>query len=388
MRLYFPEDFLWGVAASAFQWETPYDHDWKGLVTPDGSKLEETIAHELHADEDAEIISSTANALRFGPDHSRLQAGAYKKLESKAVDEYRRFMGKLKEKGMHIMLVQNHFALPGWFAGNGGWSNEESIDVFVDYARRLVDAFGDMVDSWNTLNEPGAIALEGYMRGTFPPHRKKVAEAYKVLKNLGKAHTQAYRFMKDKLKVEEPIGVSNATMAFEPFTFLGRFPAGFANALFLRLFPDNFKECDFFGMSYYGRVRFNPGAVVGYGKPEKLEEIEHHDDMWEIYPEGIKQTMEYFSDRYRKPIIITENGCCTDDDKLRKEYILKHLFYVHDAIESGVDVRGYFYWTIIDNWELQLGMDYHFGLYSSERKEKPSARLFRKIAKRNHLTLN
>lgn len=384
MRWVFPDGFLFGTSTAATQIETASDNAWRGLRARDGSVLLETIEHEKHREEDADIIASLGNAHRCGPDWPRLQPSAGGQLESAVVEEYRDFLGRLKDKGLHIMLVLHHFTDPRWFS----WEDDDAPALFRDYASRVMDAFGDLVDSWNTINEPTVYLASAYLSGTRPPFMRNPFGARRVLRNLSRGHSLAYRAMKEK-RPDTMIGVSNNAMVFEAEHPLGVPLAALFNRLYMEYVPDHFTEADFTGMSYYGRVAFTPLPAVEILHPGMLDKMERkHDRMWEYHPQGIAEAMRHFWERYGKPIIITENGCCPvgDDDTYRIESIADHLRCTHEAISQGIDVRGYFHWSAFDNFEWDLGRSYRFGLYSVDEKTfkrtpKPSAEFYAGIAR-------
>jgi beta-glucosidase len=389
MKLQFPDKFLWGTSTSALQIETAGPHDWKGIKARDGSRLERTIDHELHRNEDAKIISSIGNAYRFSPDWSKLQKGPNGYFDSKVIDEYRNFMGTLKGKGMHLMLVLHHFANPKWFPG---WHSKDAVPLFTDYAAKMALVFWDLVDSFNTINEPGVYASHAYLIGEFPPHESNPYFAFKALKNMEAAHNIAYDRIKSKLP-GAMVGVSNNTLLYSAENMLGKVTAKIADKILLEYIPDLFSSSDFIGMSYYGRVPFTPFPATEFNNPGKLAKLgKEHDKMWEYYPEGLTENLVRFHKRYKKPIIITENGCCTDDDNQRIRSIKGHLKAAHDAIKQGVDLRGYFHWSTFDNFELYLGKSFRFGLVdvnqkTMERTPKESAKVYAEIAKNNCLEI-
>lgn len=390
MGLVFPSGFLFGTSTAATQIETCSDNPWQGLKARDGSVLVETIEHEKHFAEDADIIASLGNAYRCSLDWPKLQKSAYGPLEASVVKEYRRFLRLLKDKGVHVMLVLHHFTEPTWFS----WLSNRDIDAFVDYAGKVVDTFADLVDSWNTFNEPLGYASSAYLFGVFPPFKHSPLAMRRVLLNMSIAHKSAYRMIKEK-SPDTPVGISNNTMIHEAECLAARPLVALTNWFNLKYVPDLFSEVDFFGMSYYGKIAFRPLPVTEFGSPGMLDALgREHDMMWEYFPQGLKQTLKYFWERYRKPIIITENGCCPvgDDDTYRLRSIQNHLRYAHEAIQEGVDLRGYFHWSTFDNFEWALGRSYKFGLYavdekSFERKPKPSAAFYAAIAKKGCLEL-
>lgn len=388
MKLNFPENFLWGTSTSAGQIETAFDHDFKGLKARDGSVFNRTIDHELHRNEDARIIASIGNAYRCSLDWSRLQRKPKGKFEEDVVKEYRHFLEKLKNKGVTIMLVLHHFANPNWFVEAGSWESENSISLFEDYVKKVVFNFGDLVDYWNTINEPGVYSLMGYVLGFYPPHKKNIFTARKVLNNQSKAHKVVYKIIKEKFS-DAQVGISKNTMFINSDSILGYIPAKIFDKLFMDYVSDKFKEVDYVGLSYYGKITFKPLPIIETEKPGELDKLgKVHDKMWEYYPKGLKEILIRFSKKYDKPIIITENGCFTDDDEVRVRSIKDHLRYAYEAIKEGVDLRGYFHWSTFDNFEWQLGLTYRAGLVSvdsktKKRKLKKSAYFYRKICKNN-----
>jgi len=396
MKYNFPENFLWGTATSAFQIESASAegscHDWKGLRARDGSVLDETINHQFHRLADADIIASLGNAYRGGFDWSRLQKGPKAELERKVVDEYRDFYGRLKEKGMHLMLVLHHFANPQWFAEGGSWDSSQAPEIFVDYVKKMAESFGDLADTWNTINEPSAIASMGYLLGQWPPRKRSLIAALRVFRNLSKAHRLAYRSLKE-ICPDTPVGISNNTMSFHHENILGVIPAAFADKLYINITEDQFSDSDFIGFSYYGRISFDPFPLSEMDAPGKLDRKKReHDKMWEFYPQGIKDVAMRYHEKYGKPIIVTENGCCTDDDIQRVRSISEHLKHLHGAIQQGADIKGYFHWSAFDNFELHLGRSFRFGLVGVDyntpelkRTPKPSAIYYSQISKNNGL---
>ncbi len=389
MDLQFPKGFIWGTSTAAAQIESAFDHQWKGIQCRTGEYFEQTTDHEKRREEDLEIICSLGQAYRMSLDWSRLQRAAYADFNPEVVQEYIEFLQALKSRNMHVMMVLHHFAEPLWFAHEGGFSNRSAIPVFVDFCRKMVDAFGAYVDSWNTFNEPGGYMMMGYFLGIFPPYKKNFLTVLKVLRNMSKAHNQVYDVLKEAYP-EKPVGISKHTMLYQREGLLGWFTEQFSNRFYLGYITDQFhKKADFLGMSYYGRVPLKPMPVSEIDTPGLLSRRGvRHDDMWEYHPEGIATIIRRYHKRYGLPIWITENGLCTDDDNFRIESIRDYLKAIHGCILQGIDIKAYFHWTAWDNFEWFLGPTYRFGLYHTdfktmERTPKGSAAYFAEIARNN-----
>jgi beta-glucosidase len=308
------------------------------------------------------------------------------------VEEYRDFYEGLKEKGIHLMLVLHHFANPQWFVEGGSWTFDQAPDIFNDYVKKMAESFGDLANTWNTINEPSAIASMGYLLGQFPPRKKNPIAAYRVFRSLSKAHKLAYKSLKE-IYSDTPVGISNVTMNFHHENIFGVIPATIADKLLIDSAEDQFSDSDFIGFSYYGRVSFDPFPLTETDALGKLDRKKReHDKIWEFYPQGIKDVAMRYHEKYGKPIIVTENGCCTDDDIQRIRSISEHLKNLHGAIQQGADIKGYFHWSTFDNFELHLGRSYRFRLvgidYNSpelKRIPKPSAIYYSQISKNNGL---
>jgi beta-glucosidase len=283
------------------------------------------------------------------------------------------------------MLVVHHFANPTWFAQNGGWLNNENVDAFLDYAKKLVSTFGEYVWIWNTFNEPNLYCSMAYVEGEFPPFKRNLFSANRAIRNMAKAHNALY----DILKLASPeklVGISHNCTLFEADNFLGKLPALFFDWCYMSYAEDLFKKTDFFGMSYYARIGFDPFPVTYLTTPKKFQKSgKSHDGMWEYFPQGLEKCILRFSKKYGKPIIITENGICTSNDEKRVLAIRDYMSAIDRAMKSGAKVIGYYHWSTWDNFEWSLGPTFQFGLYScdpktKDRVKKPSADVYRSLA--------
>ncbi len=385
MTLSFPDNFIFGTSTAAAQIETAFEHDWQGVKSRDGFVFDRTTDHELRFKEDAAIIASLAPGYRMGLMWSRLQRKPFEDFDAATVKAYHDFLTDLKSRGVSIMMVLHHFTNPLWFAKTGSWEKEENILQWVDFCKKVVDAFGHYISSWNTFNEPNVYASYGWITGFFPPFKNNPYLAGKVVKNMGKAHNLVYDYIKEKFP-QHPVGISHNAVVFSNENVLGWFPARLSDWWFMEYVPDHFTKVDFFGMSYYARVTHDPMPITYIDTPDKITALGvKHDDMWEYHPEGLRTCLDRYWNKYKKPIIITENGVCDAKDELRQQAILDYATIVHQAIDDGLDIRGYYWWSAWDNFEWHLGPTYRFGLYecdleTKERRKRKSAQVYENLA--------
>ncbi len=385
MQYLFPNDFIFGTSTAATQIETAFDHDWQGVKSKDGFIFDRTTDHELRFKEDAGLIASLAPYYRMGLMWSKLQRGPLAELHQPTVDEYKSFLEDLRSRGVKIMMVLHHFTNPKWFASADRWEKESNIHLWIDFAKKTVDTFGEYVSHWNTFNEPNVYASNGWITGFFPPFKNNPVKAGIAVKNMGKAHDVVYDYIKSKFP-HQPVGISHNTIVFSAENVLGWFPAKLSDAWFMEWVPKHFEKVDFFGMSYYARVPHDPMPITYIDSPAKMKQLGRpHDDMWEYHPEGLRTCIDRYWKKYKKPIIITENGVCDASDQLRQKAILDYAKILHQALQDGIDIRGYFWWSTWDNFEWHLGPTKRFGLYecdleTKERKPRASAEIFRKLA--------
>lgn len=364
MRLDFPNGFLWGTSTAAAQIETASDHNWKGFKSKDGYTFDRTADHELRREEDVDIIAEFGTVYRCGVDWARLQTKAYGDFDPAVVREYTSFFQKLNDKGIQIMFVIHHFTHPTWFDKNKAWLNADNIPVYIDYAKKCVQHFKDYVFNWNTFNEPNVFCLNAYITGNFPPQQNNIFKGTRALKNMAKAHNEIYPFIKQQTP-DKPIGISLNTALFEGLNFIGKQLAKFTDWWFVKQTADLFKQVDYLGISYYAHIIFNPGAITEIDQPGQLAKMGYpHDAMWAYKPEGLGFNIQRLFDKYKKPVIITENGICSPDPQARIQCLKDYLGVIHKLIENGVDIKGYIHWSTFDNFEWNLGPTFQFGLAS------------------------
>ena len=388
MHLQFPNGFFWGTSTAAAQIETASEHNWKGVRSRDGHVFNRTSDHEKRRDEDVEHIARFGSVYRCGVDWARLQTEPFGKFHHDVIDEYQQFFRKLKEKGVKIMFVLHHFTNPLWFEKKGGWLYEENVTFYVDFVKKCINNFSPSVSFWNTFNEPNVYALNAYMVGDFPPFKKSYRQANEVLQNMSIAHNTAYTMLKVYDK-SIPVGISLNTACFEAQNLLGIIPSIFTDWWFQRRAASLFETGDFWGLSYYAHILFDPRPISEVHRPGKLDKLGiKHDKMWAYKPEGFLPIIRRFHKKYGKPIIITENGICTEDNEVRIRAIKDYLQVVHTAIREGIDVAGYIHWSTFDNFEWNLGPTYCFGLMrtdlvTKDRIDTSAARFYEKITSSN-----
>lgn len=401
----FPCGFLWGAATSAHQVEGGNLNNWsewekeqaprlaraaeRGWTASQREKFPEmlkpenyisgvTADHYCRFEEDFVFAKSLdQNAHRFSLEWSRLEPEKGR-FDQAAIDHYSEVLDSLRQKGLEPFVTINHWTLPLWLSRAGGWDNSEAVLSFGKLVDHLAKTLGHQITFWLTLNEPWIFVGHSYLRGLWPPQKKNIRLAYKIFKNLVGAHKTAYNIIKS-YHPEARIGLAENLVDFEGWP---SFLAGWLNRRFLASVS---QRLDFIGVNYcfhhkmdlFGRCRNRNDEVSDLG--------------WEIYPEGLYRVLKKMK-KYRKPVYVTENGLADASDEKRAKFIKGHIYWLYRAIQEGVDVRGYFYWSLLDNFEWDKGFWPRFGLIevdyrTRERKIRPSAREYAKICKENHLVL-
>ena len=296
----------------------------------------------------------------------------------------------LKKRNIKSVATLWHWTNPIWFAEKGGWTNKKSSDYFANYVKKITQELGDLIDIWVVLNEPLVYTSHSYGNGEWPPQEKSCVKIIKVIKNLIKAHKKSYVIIKGKNN-KAKIGIAKHNVYLEPFnskSFLDRFSVWIIGYFWNKYFLNKIKNYqNFVGLNYYFHYKIKFPIHI------KNENKIVSDIGWEIYPQGIYYVLKELNQKYKKPIYILENGLADAQNKLRKNFIKDHLFYVHKAIQEGVDVRGYFHWSLMDNFEWSEGFKPRFGLIeidhkTMKRKIRNSAHYYSKICKNNFLKID
>lgn len=414
-NLKFPKNFFWGAAAASQQvegnninnwskWEKENaEHlaceaknnwqEWQKKKFPEMFEAQNYISglscnHYNRFSEDFDIAKNLGlNAFRISFEWSRIEP-EQGKFSDKEIEHYKEVITALRERCLEPFITLWHWTLPLWVSKTGGWENKETIKHFLKYAEKIVGEFKD-IKFFIPINEPTIYTGMSYVTGKFPPNVKSLKRSNMVLKNLIAAYKETYNLIHEKLG--KGVMVGNANNLHSHIPFRKWHPLDILAAKILNYIRDvrslkwTLRYEDFIGLNYYFRdtVKF-----VLWGGKYGIFDIKNPDrwvsDMgWDIYPKGIYNVL-IFLKKYKKPIYITENGIADRDDKSREKFIEEHLFWIQKAMEEGADVRGYFYWSLTDNFEWDKGFWPRFGLVEIDyktlkRKIRPSAYAYRDI---------
>jgi len=400
----FPEGFYWGAATASYQVEGGIENtDWAAAAR-EGRVPECGVAcdHYNRFESDFDIAQSLGHtAHRFSLEWARIEP-VEGKFDAAAIDHYRKVLGALHARGIKPYVTIWHFTLPLWFSKSGGFERIDSPAIFARYAAFVVHQLGDLCDHFSTMNEPNVFGSNGWLRGSWPPFkrfsltdsvaitnsgRQYEADAQKgikplflylrVMKNLAKAHNEAFRAIKivspdTEVSVVKHVIVFAATA--NPFQKL---KAALANYFWTYKFMNRVRHCcDSIGLNYYFYTQF--GDTRTWRKT---------DMDWNFAPEHIYDALMMLA-KYKKPLFVSEGGVADHDDSDRAEYIRRQVHGTWQAIADGADVRGHMYWSLFDNYEWALGFEKRFGLvgidyHTLERTVRPSAYVYKEIINQN-----
>ncbi|MDO8496191.1 MAG: family 1 glycosylhydrolase [bacterium] len=431
MNIYkFPENFKWGSATSAHQVEGDNHNDWsewevskprveslksKGLNPEDFISGKACDSYNRYQ-EDFDIAKKlNQNIHRFSIEWSRIEPEEGR-FNEKEMQHYIDVVKALRDRGIEPMITLWHFTNPIWFAEKGGFLNIDSPKYFTRYVKYVADNLKDQVGLWITFNEALTV-YAGFtkLNATWPSRGRGILNFVRTRRNIVKAHVLAYREIK-KIYDQSPsadlksfevsevrpqpkdevvshnvmVGITeNNVYVPDSRDFLAtRWRRLYKKLRNFYFFKQNIPYYDFIGLNYYHMSR-KPAFNL---KHEIIPKQEINENMkWELYPEGLYHVLKDLK-KFNKPIFITENGIPDSTDKKREKFIKDHLYWVHKAIQDGVDVRGYLYWSLLDNFEWHLGYSPRFGLVevdfsTFERRIRPSALEYAKICKENALNL-
>jgi len=438
----FPKDFVWGAATASYQIEGAWNEDGKGESiwdrfshTPgkvqDGDTGDAACDHYHRWADDLNLLKELdLKAYRLSISWPRILPAGRGGVNETGIDFYSRMIDRLLELNIEPYITLYHWDLPQKLQDEGGWASRSVVDAFVEYTDVISNALGDRVKNWITLNEPWVSAFIGYREGRHAPGHTDMHEALAASHHLLLAHglsVPVIRRNSPNANVGITLNLSPQVPASPSVAdrVQATWADGYINRWFLdplvgRGYPQDMVNdygdamefvktgdmdvmsvpVDFMGVNYYTR---------NIARSEKISEAENApctvicgDEItemdWEVYPEGLYKTLGRLYFDYDFPAIyITENGAAfidevgadgEVDDPARLSYIKRHLEQVHRAVESGIPVKGYFAWSLMDNFEWGFGYSKRFGLihvnYETQKRTfKSSAKWYRQAIQRN-----
>ena len=440
----FPKGFLWGAATAAYQVEGAWDEDGKGesiwdrfshspyrVVNGDTGDL--ACDHYHRMPEDVALMKELGlGSYRFSISWPRVIPEGRGPANPKGLDFYDRLVDRLLGAGIQPNATLNHWDLPQALQDAGGWPNRDTVDGFVDYARLMFDRLGDRVAFWSTHNEPWVVAFIGYAQGVMAPGLADYSQAYQAMHHLLLSHGRAVDAFRQGgypgqigivLNTDHSIPATQGeadlaarqrhyenliALAAGPL-FKGQYPQmlmDWIGPLAPTILPGDLEQIDrpmdFLGLNYYfsTEVAFDTrgGQLKLQATPKTLPMWGRTEMGWGVYPSGLTELLLDFKNNYGNPAIyITENGCaaldCPDsqgfvNDPERIQYLRAHLIAAHDAIQAGVNLQGYYVWSLMDNFEWAEGYRPRFGLIRVDfstlaRTPKQSYHWFREVIAAN-----
>jgi beta-glucosidase len=389
MAIEFPEGFVWGTAAAAHQVEGGnWNNDWWAWEhNPDSPCKEpsgDACDHFWRYPEDIALLSELGfGAYRFSLEWSRIEPedGEFSR---NALDHYKRMVHACRDNGVLPVLTYHHFTTPRWLADRGGWLEDETADRFARFCEVAVGHLGDEVAMSCTLNEPNVVALMGHLLGEFPPGGKDFEGFNRSSEVLLRAHRLSYDAIRSG-PGSGPVGMTLSMADFVAAEGAEEMMHG-ARAVIEDVWLENCRGNDFIGAQMYTRLRIGTS-----GMPLPPEEgVETTLMGYEFWPRSCEVTVRRAAEMTGSPVYVTENGIAAVDDGDRVRYVTEALEGVKRCLDDGVDVRGYFYWSCLDNFEWTYGYGPTFGLIAVDRETqartvKPSGHWMGEIARSNRL---
>lgn len=421
-RFVFPNHFLWGTATSAYQIEGSHAADGKGLSVWDefvtrGKKICNGDRGDLGCDhykkyrEDVGLMKTLGYpGYRFSISWPRVQPNGVGAINPAGIDFYDRLVDELLSNNILPFATLYHWDLPWELEKTGGWMNRATAERFGDYTENVVQKLGDRVNNWITINEPWIIYVTGYILGIHPPGQFRPYSGFRVAHNLLLAHGLAVQRIRS-INPESKVGITNALSPVHSYrldrgektverahaiqnslwmdsVFKGQYPSIIQDEILSQL-GSCFQEgdmstistpTDFVGVNHYTRtiVRWAPVPIFRFipVRP-KYQGLQTTGMDWEIYPQGLKEILDWIRTEYgNPPVYITENGAAFQEspdtqgivnDWERIRFLESYLTQVHHSIAEGSDIRGYFVWSFLDNFEWYYGYAKTFGLVHVDR---------------------
>lgn len=390
----FPKDFLWGASTAAHQveggtvnqwsvWELAqaadlaasakqrlgWLPDWKDIKEqasdPENYVSGAGVDHFRRYQEDFDLLKKLQfNSFRFGLEWARInpEEGIWDK---EAIAHYHRYIDALLERGIEPILNIWHWTMPTWFTDKGGFENRQNLDYFDRYVRKIGEEFGSKVTYIITLNEPNVYASFGYLSGDWPPQQKSAALTWRVYRNLMRAHRQAYTILKTQhsaLQIGVAAQLANV-QAKRPHNVIDSATTKVMRYGWNWWFLNRIRHHqDFVGINYYFTDYYR-----GFGRKSNPS-VPVSDLGWYMEPEGLYPLLLRAWVRYKKPIIITENGVADRNDDYRQWWLEQTVIAMQRAMSEGVNIRGYLHWSLLDNFEWKYGWWPKFGLIAVDRE--------------------
>lgn len=448
MEYKFPENFLWGVVASAYQIEGAYNEDGKGESIWDrftrwqshilnGDNGDNACHHYRLYKEDVALMKSLGiPCYGLSIAWTRILPNGFGKVNQKGLDFYSKLIDEALTAGIQPKVTLYHWDLPQALQEKGGWVNRDTVNYFAEYARIVYDHLADRVNLWTTHNEPWVAAFLGYAHGVHAPGICDYSQAYQAAHHLLLSHAKAVQAFRsgnykgsiglilnlngfapassceEDVLAAQRVHDETHTLFLDPI-FKGVYPQrlfDYIGAHQPKVQADDLKlihnSIDFLGVNYYNtnlvsfdilgglhKAKLTPYSSAGWGRTEMN---------WGIAPDGIKKEILYLKENYNNPAMyITENGCAMPDlpdenefvkDLDRIRFLQAHLQAMHEAMQTGANVKGYFIWSILDNFEWERGYTKRFGLVrvnykTFKRTPKQSAYWYQNVIKQNAVVI-
>lgn len=423
--LHFPSDFKWGTATAAHQVEGNNTNSqwwhWEQTAGRIANDDKSGLACNWWADAEADfdrMVELGLNAHRLSVEWSRIEPREGR-FDTAALDRYRAMLLGLRQRGIEPMVTLHHFTNPLWLDERAAWEDSETIvPLFRRFTERVVGALGDLCDLWCTINEPNVFAVMSYLAGgRMPPGGSDLSRTIAVARNMLLAHGAAYEALHERQALAR-VGIAHNMRYFQGLRPRNPLDAAFAR-LFSSLFNDSALDAvvrgrwhwmfargapvsarklrgtlDWIGLNYYSRQRvaFNrTSPQIFFATLENTPGAIMSDyEFGELYPRGMLHFLTQLA-RLKLPIYVTENGLPDSDDDLRPAFLVSHLREMWKAIQLCYDVRGYYHWSLVDNFEWSEGWRMRFGLiamdtHTQQREFRRSALLYRDVARAGALT--
>jgi beta-glucosidase len=411
----FPDGFIWGVATAAHQVEGGNTNNqwyaWEqrgGILSGDHCGLACDWWEHAEADFDR-ARDLQVNGMRLSVEWSRVEP-EQGRWDDVAIARYRQMLQGLRARGIEPLVTLHHFTTPHWLERQGGFGQEGAVAHFARFARHCAEVFGDLCDFWCTVNEPNVYATLGYLLGIWPPgHKGDTLGSLRVQARLLRAHAAAYHAI-HAAQPHARVGLAHHIRIFDPArprNPFDRFVAGVQDGGFNGLVLDALRfgrargplallagdvsaargAYDFVGVNYYTRevVQVDlrrPGEMFGrrFTMPGSQQQDQEYG---EVYPDGLRRVLERLA-VLGKPIYVTENGFADSTDRIRPTALAHTVLAMHRALDHGAPVRGYYHWTLVDNFEWAEGWRMRFGLIAldpatQERTPRASAAVYAAI---------